>query len=40
MDFIRVPHWPVFNVADVLVVAGVVLLFWDHAKRFTTTTTA
>lgn len=33
VDFIRVPYWPVFNVADVLVVVGVGLLFWDHAKR-------
>jgi signal peptidase II len=26
VDFIRLPHWPVFNVADILVVAGVALL--------------
>jgi signal peptidase II len=26
VDFIHVPHWPVFNVADALVVAGVALL--------------
>jgi len=33
VDFIRLPHWPVFNVADVLVVAGAALLLWDHARR-------
>ena len=26
VDFVRVPHWPVFNVADVYVTAGVALL--------------
>jgi signal peptidase II len=33
VDFIRLPHWPVFNVADMLVVMGVALLFWDQALR-------
>lgn len=33
VDFIRLPYWPVFNVADMLVVAGVALLCWDHAHR-------
>jgi signal peptidase II len=28
VDFMRLPHWPVFNVADVLVVAGVGWLLW------------
>lgn len=40
VDFIRLPYWPVFNVADVLVVAGVALLFWDHVKRSRTSATA
>jgi signal peptidase II len=26
VDFVRVPHWPVFNVADVYVTAGAGLL--------------
>jgi signal peptidase II len=26
IDFIQLPHWPVFNVADVVIVAGVALL--------------
>jgi signal peptidase II len=29
VDFVRLPHWPIFNVADVLVVAGVALLLWS-----------
>ena len=33
VDFIRLPHWPVFNVADVLVVVGTALLLLDHARR-------
>jgi signal peptidase II len=28
VDFIHVPHWPVFNVADVYVTAGLVVLAW------------
>ncbi len=28
IDFIHVPHWPVFNVADICVTAGVILLGW------------
>jgi signal peptidase II len=32
IDFIHVRFWPVFNVADVLVVAGVGLLIWAAAR--------
>jgi signal peptidase II len=28
-DFIDLPLWPTFNLADVAIVAGVLLLFWD-----------
>lgn len=33
VDFIHVPHWPVFNVADVCIVVGVVVLAltWTRA---------
>jgi signal peptidase II len=33
VDFIRVPHWPVFNVADVLVTLGLGLLIWTSFRR-------
>ena len=33
IDFIHVSHWPVFNVADVCVSAGVALLFWARWVR-------
>lgn len=33
VDFIRLPHWPVFNVADVLVGVGVGLLFLGQVLR-------
>jgi signal peptidase II len=33
VDFIHVRFWPVFNVADILVVAGGVLLLLVHARR-------
>ena len=34
IDFIRVPHWPVFNVADMYVVSGILLLVLSnpHAR--------
>jgi signal peptidase II len=36
VDFIHVPHWPVFNVADICVSVGVALLAWTalrHRRR-------
>jgi signal peptidase II len=32
VDFIHVPHWPVFNVADICVTAGVILLCWSGLR--------
>jgi signal peptidase II len=32
VDFIHLEHWPVFNVADVLVAAGGILLAWSWAR--------
>ena len=32
VDFIHLQHWPVFNVADVLVAAGGILLAWSLAR--------
>lgn len=32
VDFIHIPHWPVFNVADILVTVGAVLLFWSALR--------
>jgi signal peptidase II len=28
VDFVQVPHWPIFNVADIYVTAGAILLAW------------
>jgi signal peptidase II len=28
-DFIDLPLWPTFNLADVAIIAGVLILFWD-----------
>lgn len=33
VDFVRLPHWPVFNVADVAIVAGFALLILDLWRR-------
>ena len=34
VDFVHVPHWPVFNVADAYVTVGAILLAWSalHAS--------
>ena len=31
-DFIKFPHWPAFNVADICVTAGVISLIWVLEK--------
>ncbi len=33
IDFIHVRFWPVFNVADILVVVGLALLTWAQVRR-------
>lgn len=32
VDFVHVPHWPVFNVADAYVTVGAILLAWSALK--------
>jgi signal peptidase II len=32
-DFIKVPHWPAFNVADICVTLGVIALIWVLEKE-------
>ena len=32
VDFIYLSHWPVFNVADVYIMAGAVLLLWSSRR--------
>jgi len=32
VDFIYLSHWPVFNVADVYITAGAVLLLWSSRR--------
>lgn len=32
VDFLQVPYWPVFNVADISIVAGMVLLWWSFSR--------
>jgi len=29
VDFLKVPHWPAFNVADSAISIGVVILLWS-----------
>ena len=31
-DFIKIPHWPAFNVADICVTGGVIALIWVLEK--------
>jgi signal peptidase II len=31
-DFIKIPHWPAFNVADICVTTGVIALIWVLEK--------
>ena len=33
VDFIHVPHWPVFNVADICVTVGIALFFWTSLSE-------
>ena len=33
VDFVQIPHWPIFNVADIYVTAGAILLGWTSFRR-------
>jgi signal peptidase II len=33
VDFIALPYWPVFNVADTSIVIGAVLLAWSALRH-------
>ncbi len=33
VDFVKVPYWPVFNVADVAICVGVVVLGWVYTRE-------
>lgn len=32
VDFIQLPHWPVFNMADICIDLGIILLLWYFFK--------
>ena len=32
VDFVQIPHWPIFNVADIYVTAGAILLGWTALR--------
>ena len=40
IDFIHLHYWPVFNVADVCLVAGALLFLWKGARPIPTASTA
>ncbi len=33
VDFLQVPHWPVFNIADSALVVGALLIAWSLVRR-------
>ena len=33
IDFIQLPHWPVFNVADICIDFGIILLLWHFLTQ-------
>lgn len=37
VDFIHVPHWPVFNVADIAVALGIACLAWSQIRTSAST---